>query len=71
MGSDEILASILRREREDPQGLNGYLLLMHIGAGPGRTDKFAARVGELLGYLQGRGYELVRVDKLLGVEAKP
>jgi len=45
--------------------LNGFILLLHLGAGPGRADKFHARVGELLDDLARRGYEFVRVDELL------
>jgi glucose dehydrogenase/peptidoglycan/xylan/chitin deacetylase (PgdA/CDA1 family) len=65
VSSDAILESILRREREDPHGLNGFLLLLHIGAGPGRRDAFHARFGELLDVLSARGYRFVRVDELL------
>jgi peptidoglycan/xylan/chitin deacetylase (PgdA/CDA1 family) len=46
--------------------LNGFILLLHIGSGPGRADKFEARFGELLEYLAGKGYQFVRVDDLLG-----
>lgn len=60
--------SIRRREREDPHGLNGFLLLLHIGAGPRRTDKFHARFGELLDHLAGKGYAFLRVDELLEPE---
>ena len=35
----QIVASILSAERTDPDGLNGYLLLMHLGAGPKRTPR--------------------------------
>jgi peptidoglycan/xylan/chitin deacetylase (PgdA/CDA1 family) len=63
--SDAIVESILRREREDPHGLNGFLLLLHVGAGPGRTDKFHRRLGELVDALAGRGYTFARVDVLL------
>ena len=52
-------------EQEDPHGLNGFILLLHIGSGPGRQDKFPARFGELLDYLAGKGYGFVRVDELL------
>ena len=45
--------------------MNGFILLLHIGSGPGRTDKFPTRFGELLDYLAGKGYEFVRVDELL------
>lgn len=63
--SREIFDSILRREREDPRGLNGFLLLLHIGTSPKRTDKFSSRFGELLDRLDGLGYKFVRVDELL------
>lgn len=65
VSSQAILDSIVRREREDPRGLNGFLLLLHLGAGPYRTDKFHARLGELLDHLKARGYEFARVDELL------
>ena len=63
--SQRIHDSILAREREDPDGLNGYLMLLHIGAGPGRIDKMHARLGSLLDNLSARGYRFVRVDELL------
>jgi peptidoglycan/xylan/chitin deacetylase (PgdA/CDA1 family) len=63
--TDVIFDSILRREREDPHGLNGFLLLLHVGAGPGRTDKFHRRFGELVDTLAARGYTFARVDELL------
>ena len=63
--SQRIYDSILFREREDPDGLSGYLLLLHIGAGPGRTDKMHNRLGSLLDALSERGYRFVRVDELL------
>ncbi|MSU58610.1 MAG: hypothetical protein EXS35_10610 [Pedosphaera sp.] len=66
VSSQIIFDSIVKREREDPHGLNGFILLLHIGSGPGRADKFPARFGELLDLLAGKGYEFVRVDQLLG-----
>jgi peptidoglycan/xylan/chitin deacetylase (PgdA/CDA1 family) len=63
--TETIVESILRREREDRRGLNGFLLLLHVGAGPRRADKFHRRFDELLGTLVDRGYALVRVDELL------
>jgi endoglucanase len=65
VSSKAIFDSILAREKRDPNGLNGFILLLHIGSGPGRADKFHARFGELLDYLAGKGYEFVRVDGLL------
>ena len=65
VSSEAILESIRRREDEDPHGLNGFLLLSHIGSGPRRTDKFHDRIDELIGWLLDQGYELVTVDELL------
>ena len=60
-----IFESIVTRERSDPAGLNGFILLLHMGAGPGRADKFHVRFGELLDFLATRNCRLVRVDELL------
>ncbi len=65
VSSQKILESILSRERADKNGLNGFILLFHIGAGPARSDKFHTRFGELLDTLRDRGYEFVRIDQLL------
>lgn len=63
--SQVILDSIIKKEQEDPNGLNGFLLLLHIGAGPKRTDKMHNKFGELLDYLQKKDYQFVRIDELL------
>jgi peptidoglycan/xylan/chitin deacetylase (PgdA/CDA1 family) len=65
VASATIFDSIVRREADDPDGLNGFLLLLHVGAGPGRKDKFHPRIGELIDRLMERGYRFVRVDALL------
>jgi peptidoglycan/xylan/chitin deacetylase (PgdA/CDA1 family) len=69
VSSQTIFDSILKKEREDPHGLNGFILLLHLGSGPGRKDKFHHRFGELLDALAAKGYQFVRVDELL--EPKP
>lgn len=63
--SRTIYDSIMTRERQDRNGLNGFLLLLHLGAGPNRKDKFHPRFGALLDELAGKGYQFVRVDQLL------
>jgi endoglucanase len=65
LSSTAIFDSIVAREQQDPNGLNGFLLLLHIGAGPGRVDKFHPRFGELLDYLAVKGYHMVTIEKLL------
>ncbi|MEO7300755.1 MAG: hypothetical protein ABI042_19490 [Verrucomicrobiota bacterium] len=67
VSSQIIFDSILKPEREDPNGLKGFLLLLHFGVGPKRTDKMHERLGALLDELQKRGYEFVRVDELLQI----
>ncbi|MEN6428258.1 MAG: glycoside hydrolase family 9 protein [Phycisphaerales bacterium] len=66
VSSQAILDSILQCESTDPAGLNGFLLLMHLGAGPERADKMHLRLPELLSRLQERGYAFERIDRLLG-----
>ncbi len=66
VSSKAIFDSILAREERDSNGLNGFILLLHIGSGPGRADKFHTRFGELLDQLVARDYQLVRIDRLLG-----
>jgi peptidoglycan/xylan/chitin deacetylase (PgdA/CDA1 family) len=63
--SGTIFKSILERENTDPHGLNGFILLLHIGAGPKRSDKFHRRFGELLDTLARKQYQLVSIDELL------
>ncbi len=65
VSSQKIFDSIVKKESEDPHGLNGYLLLMHIGAGPQRMDKFHSRLGELLTFLENKSYCFVTVPELL------
>jgi endoglucanase len=64
--SDEIYNSILKYESESTkQGLNGFILLIHIGTDPQRTDKFYNRLDKLLSVLKSKGYAFVRIDELL------
>lgn len=65
ISSEAIYRGILDYETGRPDGLNGFLLLLHLGVGPERTDKMHLLVGRLLDELAGRGYRLLRVDELL------
>lgn len=62
--SDVIYRSIMDYEEKAPAGLNGFILLVHIGTDARRTDKFYSRLGELLTELEGRGYAFRRIDEL-------
>ena len=61
--TEAIINSI--KDREAKTGLNGYLLLLHIGTGPGRPDPFWNRLEEFINWLQGKGYQLETVPRLL------
>jgi peptidoglycan/xylan/chitin deacetylase (PgdA/CDA1 family) len=65
LSSATIYDRILAYEKKDPHGLNGFILLIHIGTDPARTDKFYLRLGDLIDELKKRGYEFVRIDELL------
>jgi peptidoglycan/xylan/chitin deacetylase (PgdA/CDA1 family) len=63
LSSDTIYSRILRYESAKPDGLNGFLLLTHIGTDPRRKDKFYFRLDELITTLEGRGYRFTPLDK--------
>ncbi|QDV75811.1 glycoside hydrolase family 9 protein [Botrimarina mediterranea] len=62
--SKQIAQEILDFEAREPDGLNGFLLLLHLGSD--RKDKMPPHVGPLLDELIARGYAFARVDELLG-----
>ena len=63
--SETIYRSIIDYEKTHPSGLNGFILLMHVGAGPERTDKFYKHLPQLIKYLKSKGYKFQTVDELL------
>ena len=63
--SDVIFESILKTEQDSPGGLNGYLLLIHIGVDSRRPDKFYNRLDSLVTLLLQKGYQFKRVDEML------
>lgn len=65
LSSEEIYRRILAYEKRDPKGLNGFILLIHIGTAPERTDKLYLRLENLIDELTRRGYAFVRIDETL------
>lgn len=63
--SEQIYSSIKKYRQISPNGLNGFILLMHTGAGDDRPDKFFKKLPELLSWLQGEDYEIVTLEELL------
>jgi endoglucanase len=62
-----IYDDVLNYEKESPHGLNGFVLLIHLGSG--RKDPFHPLVGPLCDELTKRGYTFVRIDHLLSPSA--
>ena len=71
VSSEAILQSIKHYEAQDPAGLNGFILLLHVGVSPERTDKFYNRLDELLDWLKAKGYQPARIDRLLKSSEQP
>lgn len=65
LSSEAIYQSIMAYEQKDEHGLNGFILLVHLGTDPRRTDKFYYRLDELLTTLRRKGYYFIRIDELL------
>jgi peptidoglycan/xylan/chitin deacetylase (PgdA/CDA1 family) len=63
--SEVIYQSILDYEKKYSSGLNGFVLLMHIGTDAKRADKFYYHLPQLLQWLKEQGYQPVRIDELL------
>ena len=63
--SDVIFKSIVDYESRSPSGLNGFILLMHIGTDPKRADKFYRKLPELISWLRSKGYHFQSIDKIL------
>jgi len=54
--SDYIMDKIWKCEASDPNGLNGHIMLIHLGTVPERTDKLYDRLPELIEALLAKGY---------------
>lgn len=60
-----IMRSIRDYEQQHPAGLNGFILLMHAGADPRRTDLCWDGLDKLLTWLEKKNYTMVTVPGLL------
>jgi len=66
--SETVMQSILTYEQQEKDGLNGFILLLHIGTDPRRSDKFYNRLDEMVTTLKDRGYEFCKINELLEQE---
>jgi len=65
LDSVTIYESIINYEVQNKSGLNGFVLLIHIGTHPERTDKFYLFLDKLVNELKGKDYTFVTIKKLL------
>lgn len=65
--SEVIYNSIINYEEQTEFGLNGFMLLIHIGTHPDRKDKFYYKLDDLIKTLKNKGYRFLKVDELLSV----
>lgn len=65
IGSEQIYQGILNFESASSNGLNGFILLIHIGTAPGRTDKFYYRLEDLITALKNRDYQFKNLIEIL------
>ena len=65
LSSDIIMQSILNFEKNKPNGLNGFILLIHFGTDPRRTDKLYHHLPALIRELKNRGYNFLKINELL------
>jgi endoglucanase len=63
--TEDIYNSIINYEKTSLSGLNGFILLLHAGTDPKRTDKFYKRLPELMKYLKAKGCQFQTVNQLL------
>ena len=63
--SKTIYNSIISYEQQSFSGMNGFILLVHVGTDPRRTDKFYFYLPQLIKELEGKGYSFVRIDEML------
>lgn len=63
--SEAIYQSIFNYEQSKPAGLNGFILLLHIGTDPRRSDKFYHLLPQLIQQIKTKGYKLKRIDEIL------
>lgn len=62
--SQYIFDSILEYETKDSNSLNGFVLLLHVGTHPSRTDKMYYRLPRLIDALRARGYRFATLHTL-------
>ncbi|WP_064196178.1 MULTISPECIES: glycoside hydrolase family 9 protein [Emticicia] len=56
-----IMRDILKYEKNNKDGLNGFILLIHLGTDPRRKEKFYDQLSKLIKHLKQKGYQFKRL----------
>ena len=62
MSSKAILQQLLQHEQEN--GLNGYIILIHLGSDARRTDKFFDQLDQMIDILTDKNYKFVSLEEI-------
>lgn len=63
VSSQQIIQQL--KEKEVAEGLNGYIILVHLGADDRREDKLYFRLEEIISFLKEKGYTFVPINMLI------
>lgn len=63
--SERIYQSVFKHEMSEASGINGYIILVHLGTDPRRIDKFYHKLPRLLEEMKVKKYSFGRIDELL------
>jgi peptidoglycan/xylan/chitin deacetylase (PgdA/CDA1 family) len=58
--SDQLYNDLLQFEQTNPGGLNGCIILIHLGTSSGRKDKFYDQLGKVIHFLKENNYQTNR-----------
>ena len=65
INSLRIIQSVLNFEQQHTNGLNGFILLFHLGTDPRRKDKLYNHLPHLITILKQKGYHFCKINELL------
>ena len=63
--SRTILQSVLNYEQQSAGRMNGFILLLHIGTDPRRTDKFYSLLPALIATMKEKGYQFTTIEEVM------
>lgn len=65
LSSEEIYESLMEYEETRASGLNGFIILIHMGTDSRRKDKFYDKLNVILPQLTAKNYSFERIDNMM------